>query len=374
MERSKLQVGVIGTGWGVEVLVPALLDTPAVEVVAMCSARLDRAKHAADRFGIGAAFDDFHELIALDLDLVCICTPPSTHHEMALAAVEANRNVFMTKPLGSNTAEARQLRDLAHERGVTHAIDLGGRYLPVFRYIRDLVSKGFLGELRLVSNTNYAGASLTPGSVVHYANWASRGPYGGLLRTSFHHAIDRMRFLFGEIDVVQGLAGTLVKEKPVLGDEHTSTYDLDESARIVRMEPVDADDAVLLHGSFCNGALLNLAATWAVPNGSGERMEAYGSEGTLVFDAAGILHGGPANGSLEVMTVPDAYALVTPPPEPMTPPELLYGRGRRYLYATYMRDLADVMRGGEGMHLHPTFDDGVRLAEIQEAVDRVDAR
>ncbi|GAA1827703.1 Gfo/Idh/MocA family oxidoreductase [Pseudonocardia ailaonensis] len=374
MGRTTVEVGVVGTGWAAEVLLPALRDTPDVEVVAVCSARLERAEQAAERFGIGIALDDVGELIGLAPDLVCIATPPATHHEMALAAVEAGRNVFLTKPLGATTAEARKLRDLAHERGLTTAIDLGGRYLPVFRYIRDLVAQGHLGELRLVSCTRYAGASLTPGTVVHYANWASREPHGGLLRTSFHHLVDRMRFLFGEIDTVSGVATTLVKEKPVLGEEHTSTYGLDETARILRTEPVDADDAVLLQGSFVGGALLSIGSTWAVPNGSGERMEVYGSAGALVLDNAGVLHGALAGGPLEVLAVPDTYALATPPPEPMTPAELLYGRGRRHLYGTYMRDLADIVRGGEGTGLHPTFDDGVRLAEIQETVTKIDAR
>jgi predicted dehydrogenase len=111
-----LRIGVIGVGFGVTVHVPAF-QSEGLEVGAICSRRRERAASAASQFGIPEVFDDWRELVASpDLDAVSIVTPPSLHHQMALAALEAGKHVILEKPFTLNAAEARARRGGRSER------------------------------------------------------------------------------------------------------------------------------------------------------------------------------------------------------------------------------------------------------------------
>ena len=374
MSNSKVRVGVIGTGWGVDVLTPALLTCPDIEVTAICSKRIDRAQLAAARLGIGTAFDDYRQLIAHGaVDLVCVCTPPATHYEIAMAVIEAGLHVFVTKPLGSSVEEARALRDAAVRRRVIHAIDAGGRYVPTYRYMRDLVAQGFIGTPRLVSAMYFSSGAVTPGGVIYYSSWVSKRPDGGILRTAFIHQLDRLRFIFGEIGPTRGFTATLVRDKPILATEHNSSYGLDANARVVGYEPATADDSVLIHGSLASGAPFSAVASWAVHHAPGDRLEAYGDEGTLLLGTDGVLRGGRSSDPFpRVMPVPEGYALPNVAADANSI-ELVYGAGRASLYAEYAQDLANVILGRPDLGLYPTFVDGARIIELQREVAETDS-
>ena len=73
---SRLRVGVIGTGFGSLVQIPAFRAHARAEVVAVASGTPGKARKAADALGVPHAFDDWTQLVAADLDLVSITTPP----------------------------------------------------------------------------------------------------------------------------------------------------------------------------------------------------------------------------------------------------------------------------------------------------------
>src|SRR5213596_2409282 len=84
----KLRVGVIGTGFGAEVQIPAFLAHPRVDAVAVASGTPGRAREVAGRFEIPHAFNDYREMVATaELDLISITSPPDTHHPATLAAL-----------------------------------------------------------------------------------------------------------------------------------------------------------------------------------------------------------------------------------------------------------------------------------------------
>ena len=90
-----MRVGLIGTGFGTRVQMPAMRAVPHIEVVAVCSAQLARAEAAADAWGISWATDDYTELVSRDdVDLVSVCAPPDRHADMTIAALEAGKHVL----------------------------------------------------------------------------------------------------------------------------------------------------------------------------------------------------------------------------------------------------------------------------------------
>jgi predicted dehydrogenase len=346
-----LRIGIAGTGWGAEVLAPAAAATPDVEIVAFCSAHADRAAAAAQQFGARWAFDDYRQLLALDeLDLVCVCTAPAAHEEIVGAAIDAGRHVFCTKPLARTAAAARALFERAEARGVTHALDLGRRYAPAHRHLRQLVQDGFIGELRMASVAVFASYGVDPTLHPYYANWLSRRPDGGILHASFlNHHLDLLRFTFGEIDSVGGLSATLISDKPVKDDPATT-------------EPADAEDGVAMHGRFLTGGLFGLTGSWAVHHAAGQRWEIYGSHGTLMLDRDERLFGARAGGGpLQELPTPPEFAFATRSQDRM--------QRLVPLYSALLAELRDQILGRAGASpIYGTFADGVRLLEIGEAV------
>ena len=146
------KVGVIGTSWAARIPLPTIQSYRRTEVVAIASARIERAQEAAEKFGADRAFDDYREMVRLpDLDIVYVGGPVHLHHPMAIAALEEGKHVLCEKPLGVNVAEAREMLDLAERDGLRHAIAFTMRHYPWAFAIKQLIDDGFLGQLRHVN-------------------------------------------------------------------------------------------------------------------------------------------------------------------------------------------------------------------------------
>jgi predicted dehydrogenase len=242
-------------------------------------------------------------------------------------------------------------------------MDLGRRYSPEHRYLRDLVQDGFLGELRFVSLSTFIAG-------LPYFSWLSRRRQGGMLHASpLPHHLDLLRTTFGELRDIDGKKTTLVREKAILSSKYESHYTSEEGAETEGTAIADSEDAVVLNARFDNGALLSLAACGSVRHTRGERLEAYGSEGTLVLERSGgyespeRLFGASAkDAGLVELQVPERYQL------PADYQALSAENGRAALYAVLASDVAGVIGGAQSKGLFATFDDGVRLLEIDEAV------
>jgi predicted dehydrogenase len=84
-----VRVGVIGTGFGTSVHVPAFKAAEDFEVVAIVSRRCDKAERVAQEHGIGWASDDYRACCARSTSTWSAPPHPGLHHEMVLAAANA---------------------------------------------------------------------------------------------------------------------------------------------------------------------------------------------------------------------------------------------------------------------------------------------
>jgi predicted dehydrogenase len=204
------RIGIIGTGWGARVQVPVFREA-GLEVVAIAGHDGDKTRKAAEELRV-RPFSSWHELIASDVDLVSIVTPPSEHLEMARAALAAGRHVICEKPTALNAAEAGQLVAAARAKPDRIAlIDHELRFLPAWREARRRIPE--LGGVRY-AEVRYASPSR--GDRTRPWNWWSdvaRG--GGVLGAVGSHFSDSIRYLIGEIEAVQASLNTIVAERPL---------------------------------------------------------------------------------------------------------------------------------------------------------------
>ena len=176
-----MRVGIIGTGIGARVVAPAFADTPGCEVVDVVSAREpDAVEHLCRR---------------ADVDLVSIHSPPFLHASHVDLALARGHHVLCDKPLGVDAAESARMVQAVEAAGVVALVNLEFRYDPGRIALRDLVRDGAVATPEHVVWTH-----LTAGARRRRYGWLfdrSRG--GGYVRAWGPHAVDFLRWTFGEI-------------------------------------------------------------------------------------------------------------------------------------------------------------------------------
>jgi predicted dehydrogenase len=143
-------------------------------------------------------------------DLVSIHSPPFQHREHVLMAIGAGCAVLCDKPFGRNAAEAREMRDAAHEAGVLHFLNFELRAQPAWAHARRLLADGRIGTLEHISWTNFgSGMRGRPHGWLYDAELA-----GGWIGAYGSHVIDALRFFFGsEIGNGGGLVRTEIRSR-----------------------------------------------------------------------------------------------------------------------------------------------------------------
>ena len=120
-----------------------------IEIVGICDKDLSRVKTLADRYGFTGytAYDDYNNAIAnCDCDLVDICMPNFLHHDVAIKAMHAGRNIICEKPLATTVEDAQDMVDTAERLGkhIYYAEDW--LFAPAFRKALSILESGQLGR------------------------------------------------------------------------------------------------------------------------------------------------------------------------------------------------------------------------------------
>jgi predicted dehydrogenase len=286
MGLERVKVAIVGTGFGVGVHLPAFKSHPRFEVVALCGRNIGRTRAIAEREGVATAWDDYAKLVqSPDIDLVAVSTPPIAHAEVAAAAIESGKHVLCEKPLALTLNLAEELESAVRHAGLVNAVGFEWRYRSARRYLRDLVQRGVLGELRVASLSSFTDYAVNPSKEPFWHTWVSeRRLGGGLLSGLLTHELDQVRYLFGDVVEVTGVAENAIRSRPVLSWDYRDGDPLPEPESAVGTASSDADDSAAIVGRLASGGVFSLVASWATHGGSGARFEAYGSKGTLTLD------------------------------------------------------------------------------------------
>jgi len=203
------RIGIIGTGWGARVQVPAFREA-GLDVVAIAGHDPERTRRIAGQLSV-EPFDDWRALIESNVDLITVVTPPPEHVEMATAALDAGKHVLCEKPTALNATEAEKLVGAAEKhRHQLALIDHEMRFLPSFRTARDRVRD--LGGIRY-AEVRYGSPSR--GDRSRAWNWWSDAEQGGGIWGAVgSHFVDALRFLGMEIEAVQATLQTIINERP----------------------------------------------------------------------------------------------------------------------------------------------------------------
>lgn len=145
---EKVRVGLIGLGFGAE-FIPIYQAHPRAEVTAICQRSRSRLDEVGDRFGIGARYTDYREVLAdPNVDFVHINSPIPDHAPQSIAALKAGKHVMCTVPMATTLEEAQEIVGLVRETGLKYMMAETVIYSREFLFIKEMHDKGELGRIQ----------------------------------------------------------------------------------------------------------------------------------------------------------------------------------------------------------------------------------
>src|SRR3954462_13311285 len=275
MPESALGVGIIGVspvrGWAATAHIPALHALPNYEIRALSTHSAESARAVGEAFGVSAVFSDHEQMVTQpDVDLVAVTVKVPHHRELVAAALAAGKAVYCEWPLGRDVDDARGMAALAAEQGVRTLVGLQARQAPAIKFVQELLSDGYVGE---VLSTSMVGLSV-PGDVVVQANAYMLDKTNGAnaLTIAVGHSLDLLTYVLGEFTELSAVSDL---RRPLITVEETGEQIVKTSA-----------DQLAVIGTLTSGATASIHIREAVAGGTGFLWEINGADGTIRITAA----------------------------------------------------------------------------------------
>ena len=148
-ETSPLAIAVVGAGYWGPNLVRNFARVQRGRLAAVCDLDPKRLAQLKSSCPDARATDSYDSLLADDsIDAIVLATPARAHFEMARAALEAGKHVYVEKPLCLNSSHAAQLLELSKQRERVLMVGHLLEYHPAVERLLDLIERGEIGELR----------------------------------------------------------------------------------------------------------------------------------------------------------------------------------------------------------------------------------
>ena len=207
---KKINWGIIGCGDVTEVKSgPAFNKVKNSSLVAVMRRDAEKAKDYAHRHNVPKWYSDANSLINdPEVNAIYIATPPSSHEQYAMAALQAGKPVYVEKPMTVNFASATNMMNVANERNIKLTIAHYRREQPLFKKIKQLLADKAIGHIRF-ARLDYYRRSLSKEELsIPKTAWRVDAAIagGGLFHDLAPHQLDLMYYFFGEVEKASGFA------------------------------------------------------------------------------------------------------------------------------------------------------------------------
>ncbi|MFF2851072.1 Gfo/Idh/MocA family protein [Streptomyces sp. NPDC058001] len=206
MTAPDLRIGVLGFGLRGSLAETAHRPGNGARVSVVADPDPAMRARAADRLGGVTTVEDHGKVLTdPDVDAVVILTPDHTHAELACEALRAGKPVFVEKPLDIGIDRCDEILRTAYETGTRLYVGHNMRHMPVVRLMRDIITRGEIGEVKTVWVRHFVGY----GGDWYFKDWHAERRYttGLLLQKGAH-----------DIDVLHWLAGGYTRQAQAFGD------------------------------------------------------------------------------------------------------------------------------------------------------------
>jgi predicted dehydrogenase len=274
-----VRMGVVGAGSiALRGILPHLSQPDVqdrVQLAAVCDPVPGRAQAAAEKFGIPRAFEAYEDLLAGgDVDAVTIASPIGLHYQQGKQALLAGKHVHFNKTMATTVAEATDLIETAHARGLKIVASPGEMLRPHNQRIKELLAEGAIGPLCWAAcgaafGTYHERESVRQGEDVLSnidPSWYFRKPGGGPLYDMTVYALHALTGILGPARRVTAMSGVRIKEREFRG----------------RMVPCDADDNTFMVLDFGDALFAFVYGAAAGRVTEGFQPSFFGTKGAIV--------------------------------------------------------------------------------------------
>ena len=147
-----MKMAILGAGGIATKMATTIGQMEEVESYAIASRDLKKAEDFAKEYKMKHAYGSYEEMLAdSQVDLVYIALPHSHHHEWTMKSLQAGKHVLCEKAFAVNEKQAREMVQLAEEKGLLLSEAIWTRYMPSRKIIAEIMEKGTIGEVKMLS-------------------------------------------------------------------------------------------------------------------------------------------------------------------------------------------------------------------------------
>jgi len=359
MTKDRLRIGMLGAGrWAKIAHIPGWQRDPRCEITVICDVDRGLADAAARQFHVREATSDWQATVSrTDLDVIDIATPSHTHHELAVAALEAGKHVLCEKPVAYDFRETMRATELAKRKGVKTKLGFTFRYSPGIQYAKSLIDDGFVGRPFIFNGYEQNAQWLDPQTPLRQVD-PTADP--SVIHTQSLEGYGAPIIDIGMWWVGAGYTRCVGTMKNFIPDRVVRA-----TGRMMRMNIDDGDIHLV---EYANGAIGSIQTSFVtIGNFPGTEARIYGSKGAIICRL------------VEESGVAETIKLATPDDvefKQVDIPRRFYPAGghprelwRTLFYANLIKDFVDEILG-DSQQSQGNFEDGARVQEVINAVER----
>jgi len=198
------RVAIIGSGGMAFTRGKAFLDTGMAQIIGIASRNIEHAKNLAKKLNVKNAFNDYHNLVSLNPDVLLIEVPHYVLGEIVMWGIESAKGILVGSPLVDNSKGAEEIEKRAKEKGCLVEAGYEARYDAVWERTKEIIGNKEIGEPVMVQSLALYS---TPSSSWYYREKES----GGMPLTHMTYCfINPVRWVLGRIIEVSASANQLL--------------------------------------------------------------------------------------------------------------------------------------------------------------------
>ena len=233
MNTNPVRFGLVGYGMFGAHHARAIAATSGAELVAV-AAKSEASREAAQAEHANAVtYADYHELIQRnDIDVVSVVVPNALHYEVALAALQGGKHLFLEKPMALTVAQCDELLAIANQHNRLIAINHELRHSSLWQGVKQLIDDGVIGQPQhaLIELSRFPYRQGSDGwrwDIARVGNWILEEPI---------HFFDLARWYLsaaGEPVSIYARANSRQADKPELRDNFSAVVNHESGAYAV---------------------------------------------------------------------------------------------------------------------------------------------
>jgi UDP-N-acetyl-2-amino-2-deoxyglucuronate dehydrogenase len=254
-----IRVGMVGAGLIAPSHAAGFQEVPDLaQVVAVCDVELEQAETLAAMFD-ARVYTDYHDLIAdPQVELVDLMLPHHLHHAAAMTVIQGHKHLLLEKPVAVTYPDSLEICQAADEAGIHFGVAENTRFIRAYVEAARLIREGKLGQTTLVRTFLPANERVRLSSQDFWGKKAAFG--GGALLDSGAHTFYLLKWLFGEVRELVAFTCQIYESES------------------------EVEDNADVRGRLANGAHFLSSFTFTAEIPHSERLEVYGTHGSLVVD------------------------------------------------------------------------------------------